>query len=271
MARVLQISGLVRSLALAVFGVCLLSACATRASEENTLLSAEAALDLAFDACMARCNENSPLGSLTREGCYKGCYETRRQTLFRGPVYSSAADCLSFMEGFDLNRDLYVESMQGWCWQQWSLVYNIIGCRDAVSVFYAALTPESVCLGKPALSTPPADGRGTIVPPLPSAQPPALLDTPKYRKSAPAKKQPVKNTPKAPAKAATPSKETTPEKDTPAPNPVVSAPPAPAEGAKVPVEAPQALSVEALPQPVGLPPRAHGQDFPGECSASMPD
>ncbi len=200
-------------------------------------------ISLAYEACLERCNEQSSLGALTREGCFKGCAESRRRVEFRDKVFTSRQECFDALYAVELNRDLIIEDHQAWCKKQWSHLYKRRGCEDAVAVFYAHITAPEVCGGSnaPYASSRPADVGVTPLgsapgaaqpasPPTPAVQPapsvtvvPApdggyLQDTPKYQTTPAKKPTKKKSSPSAKAKKPTQAAPKAPQKDTPAPD-----------------------------------------------------
>ncbi len=162
-------------------------------------------LRAAYDACLARCNENSSLGAVTREGCFKGCAEVRRRVNLRDEDFASRQECSDALREVDINRDLYIEDMRRWCDSQWEHLHKRKGCYDAVAVFYNNLTEASVCGG--GYAQPPnytqaqqydraTGATATPIHAAPAVQPapaapaysaaattPYLQDTPKYQKN----------------------------------------------------------------------------------------
>lgn len=124
-------------------------------------------ISAAYGACLDRCNEQTSLGSLTREGCFTGCAEIRRQTDIRDKVYPSRQACFDDMHTVELNRDLIIERYQAWCLQQWNHLHKRRGCLDAINVFYTHITTDTVC-GPNAASLDRTYASGVSVSPLPS-------------------------------------------------------------------------------------------------------
>ena len=201
----------------------------------------------AYDACMARCAEETPLGDLTRAGCSAGCAESRRNAGIQGKEFSSRLECMDAMDAVERKRDMLIRNQQAWCDAQWTHLYRRKGCYDAVAVFYAHLTEENVCGGaqRQAERTgrdSPAPDPARLAAPAPLAPSGAALlqDTPKYRtttrkKGAAHKAQqagaPATAAPAAPQQAApqTPPDAAAPVAPTPhpAPAPAVPVPQAP--------------------------------------------
>lgn len=97
-----------------------------------------------FEACLQRCEEQTPLGGLTRRGCFKGCAEIRRS--FALPTsYRSMASCIEDMNDLELQRDLVIEKYQTWCDKEWSHLHKRKGCKDAMDVYIRSATVNSIC------------------------------------------------------------------------------------------------------------------------------
>lgn len=185
-----------------------------------------------FEACVQRCEEQTPLGALTKRGCYKGCAEIRR-TANIPESYRSMASCIEDMNELELVKDLVIEKHQARCDRQTSHIHKRKGCRDAVEVYMRAATVNSICYNQQpkaiAKQTPrtslttryPAVTTHTSSRPVHTGQPaysygtpqgnalsmPPVFDTPKYsptpekasKKSAQAVKRPTPVTPSAKA------------------------------------------------------------------------
>lgn len=256
---------------------------ASSTAPDDTTGPVLAEISAAYGACLDRCNEQTSLGSLTREGCFAGCAEIRRQTDVRDKVYPSRQACLDDMRTVDLNRDLIIERYQAWCLQQWNHLHKRRGCLDAIEVFYSHITADTVCgpiaasrdrVSVSPLAPPPlSSGASSMqMPPVaqpapmlaaPAAQPaaapfvsPAVRDTPKYRTAS------VKKTATKKAKAPAQAKGTKPapkvvEKDTPMPEPSEPKVPPVAQPASPQAAVPQMPKASAQPaappQPAAAP------------------
>lgn len=97
-----------------------------------------------FEACIQRCEEQTPLGALTKRGCYKGCAEIRRVADIP-ESYRSMASCIEDMNELELVKDLVIEKHQAWCDRQTPHIHKRKGCRDAMEVYMRAATVNSIC------------------------------------------------------------------------------------------------------------------------------
>lgn len=97
-----------------------------------------------FEACVQRCEEQTPLGALTKRGCYKGCAEIRRVADIP-ESYRSMASCIEDMNELELVKDLVIEKHQTWCDRQTTHIHKRKGCRDAMEVYMRAATVNSIC------------------------------------------------------------------------------------------------------------------------------
>ena len=82
-----------------------------------------------FEACVQRCEEQTPLGALTKRGCYKGCAEIRR-TANIPESYRSMASCIEDMNELELVKDLVIEKHQARCDRQTSHIHKRKGRRE---------------------------------------------------------------------------------------------------------------------------------------------
>lgn len=101
----------------------------------------------AFNACVVMCEENTALALVTRTGCLEGCARARDTFPLRDKAFSSRRECRDALLRQDVAREFRIREIREWCDAKWSHVHNRKGCYRAAEIFYAGITPASVCGG----------------------------------------------------------------------------------------------------------------------------
>ena len=100
--------------------------------------------NILLESCLQRCEEQTSLASLTREGCYTGCAQIRRAFTLRSS-YRSVASCIEDMNDLELERDIIIADNQAWCNRQWPHLHKRKGCKDAMEAYIRSATVGSIC------------------------------------------------------------------------------------------------------------------------------
>lgn len=99
----------------------------------------------AYAECVAACSQNTSLALVTRTGCLDGCAQAAASYPLADKTFSTRDACLDALLQTELDHAGRIAEMRRWCDAKWSHVHNRKGCYTAANIFYAALSPESVC------------------------------------------------------------------------------------------------------------------------------